>query len=517
MHRRDLLKLTPLAAFAIPRRARAAEPPASSFDVRSFGATGDGKTLDTAAINKAIDAAAAAGGGTVRIPAGSYICHSIHLKSNVALYLDQGSKIIASDTPGFDPAENASLTDAWLQYQDFGHRNWHNSLIWGEGLSNISITGPGLIWGKGLSRGFGPGPRAETPGVGNKAIGLKNCHNVILRDFSILHGGHFCILATGVDNLTVDNVTMDTIRDGIDIDCCRNVRVSNCNVNSPWDDGICLKSSFGLGWAKPCEMVNITNCYVSGCWQEGTLIDGTFKPFEPGQRIPHTGRIKFGTESNGGFKNITIANCILEGSQALSLESVDGAIMEDVTITNISMKNPVTMPIFIRLGRRMRGPKDVAIGTARRITISNITVSGAPVRQGSLIAGIPGHRIESVKLSNIIVLHEGGGTTEQAAAQVAEQEDVYPDPGRFGTVPAQGFFIRHVKDIELDGVQIIAAKPDVRPVMVLDEVEGASFAHVKGSSNGAPAFALNNVTDFEIRSSKPIPDTALDRVDKKTL
>jgi polygalacturonase len=311
---------------------------------------------------------------------------------------------------------------------------------------------------------------------------------------------------------------MDTMRDGIDIDCCRNVRVSNCNVNSPWDDGICLKSSFGLGWAKPTEMVSITNCYVSGCWQEGTLIDGTFKPFPPDARgVSHTGRIKFGTESNGGFKNITISNCILEGCQALSLESVDGAIMEDVTITNISFRNPATMPIFIRLGRRMRGPKDAAIGTARRITISNITVSGAPVRQGSLISGIPGHRIESLKLSNIIVLHQGGGTAEQAAAQVAEQEEVYPDPGRFGTVPAQGFYIRHVKDIELDGIQIIAAKPDVRPVMVLDEVEGASFAHIKGSSNGAPTFALNNVTDFEIRASKPIPDTSLDKVDKKTL
>ena len=528
MHpRRDLLKFLGAGAAVtatVPQPARAAGPPAA-FDVRSFGATGDGKTLDTPAINKAIDAAAAAGGGTVRFPAGTYLSYSIHLKSDVALYLDQGSRIVAADpppeggapsAPGYDLAENANSTEPWLQYQDFGHRNWHNSLIWGEGLANVSITGPGLIWGKGLSRGFGPGPRAETPGVGNKAIGLKNCHNVILRDFSILHGGHFCILATGVDNLTVDNVTMDTIRDGIDIDCCRNVRISNCNVNSPWDDGICLKSSFALGWARPCEMVNIANCYVSGCWQEGTLIDGTFKPFAPTERIPHTGRIKFGTESNGGFKNITIANCILEGSQALSLESVDGAIMEDVTITNISMKNPVTAPIFIRLGRRMRGPKDAAIGTARRIAISNITVSGAPARQGSLITGIPGYRIESLKLSNIIVLQEGGGTAEQAAISVPEQENVYPDPGRFGTLPAQGFFIRHVKDVQLDGIQILAAKPDARPVMMLDEVEGASFSHIQGPA-GSPMFSLNNVTGFEVRSSKPVADAYLDRVERKTL
>ena len=425
--RRDFLKSFAASAavtgLAAPSQVRAAETsPQGAFDVRAFGATADGKTLDTPAINKAIDAAAAAGGGTVRFPAGTYLCYSIHLKSNVGLYLDQGSKIIAADPPGYDLAENANSTEPWPQYQDFGHRNWHNSLIWGEGLSNVSITGPGLIWSKGLSRGFGPGPRAETPGVGNKAIGLKNCHNVILRDISILHGGHFCILATGVDNLTVDNVTMDTIRDGIDIDCCRNVRVSNCNVNSPWDDGICLKSSFGLGWARPTEMVSIANWYVSGCWQEGTLNDGTFKAFGPQERIPHTGRIKFGTESNGGFKNITIANCILEGSQALSLESVDGAIMEDVTITNISMKNPVTAPIFIR----------------------------------------------------------------------------------------------HAKDVELDSVQILAAKPDVRPVMILDEVESASFAHITGPA-GAPMFSLNNVTDFDVRSSQPVADTVLERADKKTL
>src|SRR5207253_2113073 len=137
----------------------------------------------------------------------------------------------------------------WDKYQDYGHSHWHNSLILGEGINDVSIVGPGLIWGRGLSRGTGrEQPKAEDPGVGNKAIALKNCRNVLLRDFSILHGGHFGILATGADNFTIDNLTIDTNRDGIDIDCCRNVRVSNCSVNSPWHDGICLKSSFVLGY-----------------------------------------------------------------------------------------------------------------------------------------------------------------------------------------------------------------------------------------------------------------------------
>ena len=185
------LAATGLALQAGRGIARAAGSPAAAgfFDVRTFSATGDGKTPDTAAINKAIEAASAAGGGTVLFPAGNYLCYSIHLKSNVSLYLDQGATIIAADAPapGAGGGYDMSEPNEWDKYQDFGHSHFHNSLIWGEGLGNIAIVGSGRIWGRGLSRG----PGAATPGVGNKAISLKNCHNVLLRDFSILHGGHF--------------------------------------------------------------------------------------------------------------------------------------------------------------------------------------------------------------------------------------------------------------------------------------------------------------------------------------
>ena len=321
--RRDLLRLSSMGlaasavsvipALAASKKAGAAALAPMFFDVRTFGATGDGKTVDSPAINKAIEAAAAAGGGTVVFPAGNYLSFSIRLKSHVDLYLSQGSAIIAADSPlpnqttgymggTYDAAEPKT---AWDAYQDYGHNHWHNSLLWGEGISDFSITGPGVIWGKGLSFGAGRAARgnypvfvAEQAGVGNKILGLKNCHNVTLRDFSMLKGGHFAILVTGVDNLTIDNLKIDTDRDAMDIDCCKNVRVSNCTVNSPWDDGIVPKSSFALGFAKPTENVNITNCYVSGCWELGTVLDGTWK------RRPNggTGRIKFGTESNGGFK-----------------------------------------------------------------------------------------------------------------------------------------------------------------------------------------------------------------------
>src|SRR5216684_1231119 len=372
---------------------RPAAGTSSVYDVRTYGATGDGKTIDSPAIDKAIETAAAAGGGTVLFPSGVYASYSIRLKSNIALYIEQGATILAASTSlegtasGYDPAEP---NQPWEAYQDYGHNHWHNSLIWGESINNFAILGPGLIWGNGLSRGLSDKdrPRADQSGAGNKAIALKNCHNVILRDFSILEGGHFGILATGVDNLTIDNLKIDTNRDGMDIDCCRNVRVSNCSVNSPWDDAICLKSSFALGHARATEMVTISDCVVSGSFEEGMLLDGTYKRFAADAKVERTGRIKFGTETNGGFKNITITNCVFDGCWGFALETVDGALLEDVTISNITMRDLQGAPIFMRLGARMRGPAGVPVGALRRVLISNIVCSNAGSLVCSIISGI---------------------------------------------------------------------------------------------------------------------------------
>ena len=509
-----------VALSGLAGRANATSEPNSKtvFDIRSFGATGDGNTLDTPAINRAIDAAANAGGGTVYFPAGNYLCYSIHLKSKVALYLEQGATIVASD-PAEDASRSYDLAESnkpWEDYQDYGHNHWHNSLIWGESLNDVSICGPGLIWGKGLSRGWGAGPIAEKPGVANKAIALKNCRNVLLRDFSILHGGHFGILATGVDNLTIDNLKIDTNRDGMDIDCCRNVRVSNCTVNSPWDDAICLKSSYALGFARATEMVTITNCLVAGSYEEGRLLDGTFKRFQADAKIPRTGRIKFGTESNGGFKNITVSNCAFEGCHGLAIEAVDGAIVEDVACTNISMRD-VHTPIFLRIGARMRGPAGVPVGVMRRIILSDITSMTTPEsRISSILAGLPGHPIEDVKISNVIVLHQGGGTTSDAERPIPEKEKAYPEPNMFGPTPSQGFFVRHARGLEMNGIKIEAGNPDARPVFVLDDVDGAQFAGIKVPT-GAAAFALSQVKDLRIYHSKPVPETELDSVEKKQI
>jgi polygalacturonase len=483
--------------------------------VLAFGATGDGKTLDTPAVNKAIDAAAAAGGGTVYFPAGTYLCYSIHLKSSVALYLDASSTILAASVPpegtttgGYDPA---GPPQPWEKFQDFGHNHWHNSLLWGEDLHDVTILGPGLIWGKGLSRGDSRAiPRAENPGVGNKAIALKNCRNVILRDFSILQGGHFGILLTGVDNVTIDGLKIDTNRDGMDIDCCRNVRVSNCTVNSPLDDAICPKSSFALGYARSTENVTISDCYVTGIYDFGTLLNGTFKRIPQGVRFP-TGRIKCGTESNGGFKNITISNCVFESCRGLALETVDGAQIEDIAITNITMRGVVQSPLFLRLGTRMRGPQGVPPGVLKRVLISNIVSSNAVAEYPSIISGVPGSYIEDVKIADVYLQQLGGGPKEWAALNPPEKENAYPEPNMFGTLPARGFFIRHARNLEFSNIEIASVQPDARAAFWMQDVDGADLFRVKAGKNTV-AYALKDVKDFRSFGSHDFPDRTEDNI-----
>jgi len=516
-------------------------PLAGVFDVKKFGAKGDGKAVDSVAINKAIDAAAAAGGGTIFFPAGAYLSFSIRLKSNVGLYISHGAIIVAADPRDGDGKYDLPEPNAWDQYQDFGHSHWHNSLIWGENLENISITGPGRIWGKGLVRSgnqsrtkeqndalanVAPEPRAAAfgypnvrdavePGWGNKAIALKLCRNVLIRDISILQGGHFGILATGVDNLTIDNVTIDTNRDGMDIDSCKNVRISNATVNSPFDDGICLKSSYGLGYARATENVTITNCQVSG-YDVGTLLDGTFKRDyrAPNGTFSPTGRIKFGTESNGGFKNVTINNCVFDYSRGLALEAVDGALLEDVTISNITMRDISNSPIFLRLGSRLRGPQQTTkVGALRRIIISNVVVHNADPKYASIISGVPGFLIEDVRLSNIRIYAQGGGTVAQAALDPPEREAVYPEPTMFGELPAYGFVIRHVKGFQMRDVEMSYLKSDMRPPIWLNDVSGISFINLRVQrETDVPAFIFKNVADFSLIQSWPLPDQRLDRV-----
>ena len=548
MQRRDLLKLSPLALASTVGHVAFAQSSALSatealFNVRTYGATGDGKTVDTPAINKAIEAVAAAGGGTLVFPAGTYVCFTIRLKSNVGLYLSHGCTILAAESPkpgettGYNGGayDTAEPNDPWIPYQDYGHNHWKNSLIYGEGLHNISITGPGLIHGKGLSNGTkgvrsGTGGYvAEQAGVGNKAIALKLCHNVLLRDFSVLKGGHFALLATGVDNMTLDNLLIDTDRDGFDIDCCRNVRVSNCTVNSPWDDAICPKSSYALGYARSTDNITISNNFVSGYYDLGSVIDGTWKKFAEDEHVPRNGRIKCGTESNGGFRNITITGNVMEGCKGISLETSDGAFLEDIAVTGNTFRDCIDAPLFLRLNRRNRNPKEtLRPGTLRRVIISDLVSYNSASSTASLLSGIPDNLIEDVKLSNCYFGHRGlpkdmrigwGDNSKPMpdwhTIQVPEIEDAYPELLRFGPTPCSGIFVRHLKNLEMSHVEVAPTNPDPRPAFWLEDVHRADFFAVTAPPQ--PNFSLHNVTDLRILWSRAAKDTTLERADSQIL
>jgi polygalacturonase len=477
---------------------------AATFDITSYGAKPDAQTQNREAINKAIEAASSTGGGTVYIPPGTWLTGSLHLRSNITLYLERGAILEASsDSTTYDVPE----PNEWNQYQDFGHSHFHNSLIWGENLENVAILGGGRISGKALTRG--------DRGPADKAIALKLCHNVTLRDIAISDGGHFALLATGVDNLTIDNVLIDTNRDGIDIDGCRNVRIANSSINSPNDDAITLKGTHALGAARVSENITITNCLVSG-FEIGSLLDGTYK--HTVQKAPDrdgpTGRIKIGTESEGDFRNITISNVVFDTSRGLALESVDGSHIEDVAVSNITMRNVSNSPIFIRLGARMRAPNGTLVGSIKRIMISNLVAYDADPRYPSIISGIPGHDVEDVTLRGLRIVSRGGLTLDNVAKQTPdlvnqfffrasggvpprepydtpEREKEYPEPSMFGLLPTYGFFIRHARGIEMEDIDLSYSKDDLRPAFVLDQVEGVDFVNIKAArTQGVPTIVM---------------------------
>lgn len=498
---RNLLAILCFTTFAAGCNSTSAATPAASvqapesgiYNVRTYGALGNGQHLDSPAINSAISAAANSGGGTVEIPAGTYLCGSIRLKSNITLHLESGATILGAPQSmhAYDPPEPFHGT----AYQDGGHTYFHNSLIWGVGLHNVSITGMGTINGGGLIRwdkGVNHGPVNE----GDKAIALELCTHVLLRDITIFHGGHFGVLATGCDLLTLHNLTIDTNRDGVDIDACRNVCVSNCRINSPRDDGLCLKSTDAFHQLRPTENVVITNCELSG-FKEGTLLNGKMLPSRG-----EYGRIKLGTESDGGFKNITISNCTFRDSMGLAIEEVDGGTLENLTISNIAMYNVKVCPIYIALGDRNRAPPPVRTGHLKHILISNIVAMNIDSTSGIQIAGLPGHDVRDIRLSNIRLIFKGGGTHKQSQRNPPELGARYPGPRHIGVIPAYGVFIRHARHIELSDVKVSFQKTDLRPAIVCQDVDGLHINRFQAKlAKGVAPAHFTQVKNLDIRDS----------------
>lgn len=503
---------------------------AAPLDVRAFGARGDGAALDTDALNAAIRAAHAAGGGEVVLPAGRWLSFSIRLLSGVTLRLAEGCVLEAADPArprsapwgAYDPAE----PNPHDLYQDFGHSHWRNSLIWGEDVEDVAILGPGLIDGLGLTR-EGPGSRwtrqaGEFPlsmaglsaeemavlspgleamaGQGNKAIALKRARRVRLEGFTVFRGGHFAVLATGCDDLEIRSLRIDTNRDGIDIDACRDVTIADCRVNTPNDDAIVLKSSLALGETRATERVEISGCHVSG-FDLGTVLDGTLGRAQ--QRAPDqdrvTGRIKLGTESNGGFRRITIRDCRFTRSRGLALEAVDGGVIEDVTIRDIVMREVTTAPLFLRLGDRRRGPEGATRGAMRRISVSGLTAWDILPDYAAILAGLPGDPIEAVSLTNVRLVYGGGGDPALAARRPDDLAEAYPEPSMFGPTPAYGLWARHVDGLTLDNVRLETVEPDGRPPILLQAVRGGRLARLDLAwAEGVAPIVGEDVSDLAV-------------------
>ncbi len=453
------------------------EASTADYNVRDFGARGNGKKLDHQAINAAIDTCVAHGGGRVVLPAGTYLCGSIRMKSHVELHLSAGAKILAAPASMrvYDEAES------WEgpAYQDGGHTYFKNSLIYAIGQECVSITGRGMIDGEGLTKKDtekGGNLQGGSIGTGDKAIAFKLCRNILIRDITIYRGGHFGIILTGCELGTVDNVTIDTNRDGIDIDCCKYLSVSNCKINTPRDDALVLKSSYALKKPVFTEHIAITNCIITG-YKLGSLLDGSYVP-EPVSWV--CGRFKLGTESNGGYRNISLSNCTFMYSSGLAFEEVDQGLMENITVSNITMNHVHHYPIYITTGCRNRGPKErTTVSTGRDIMISNMVANDVDSLAGIIVTGMPGAPLRNITLSNIQLQFRGGGAVELANREYREQGANYPEAKFAKETPAYGLFARHVNGLEVNNVTFRTMNPDYRPAAMLVDVQTESINNLK--------------------------------------
>ncbi len=466
------------------------------LDITSFGAVGDSITYNTAAIQKAIDSASAAGGGQVLIPPGKFVTGVIQLRSGVELHVSANAVLLGS-----------------TKRSDYGTVR-ASALIVADKQHHISITGTGTIDGRGrevvqdvdrmLKEGTLQDPQWQTVNPWGQLrsaefnrphlLTFKNCDQVSIK--GVLFKDAACWVQTYREctNLVIDSIRVQSTayynNDGIDIDDCRNVKVTRCNVNAD-DDGICLKSGNPDTF---CENIEISDCVVRSS----------------------ASALKFGTASHGGFKQVRINNIKIYDTyrSAIALESVDGGILEDVTIENIRATNTGNA-IFIRLGHRKT---TAPVGKVRNIKIANVQVevpAGKPDKgyemEGPVvnyphnvfpasITGLPGHPVENVSLENITVTYEGGGSKEVAffaldsLHQVPEKAGDYPEFSMFGELPCWGLYVRHASGIQLRNVKMQYKKNDFRPAMIFDDVQQlqAEGLHIPTASS-TPVIVLKDV------------------------
>lgn len=485
---------------SLAQQANAGAPVPGVYNVRDYGARGDGMTKDTTAVQAAIDACVQAGGGLVYFPTGRFLSGTITLKNHVTLHLSAGAVLLGSSDPGDYAARPFPARDLDVG----GFEVW--ALVYAEGAQNIGIEGPGTIDANG-----GPFPPAKhSPDVAGsvrpRAVFLKNCRRVQFKDATVRESAMWSVHLALCERVFIQGISVFSSlfvnQDGIVLDSCRDASVSDCFVNT-YDDAIVIKASF----PEPCVNITITNCVLTS----------------------RCAAIKFGTQSLGGFRNVSISNCAFYdcGLGGVKFLTVDGGDLEDVTVSNISMTN-VSAPIFFRLGNRGQdfGFREVArprpVARLRNVIVSGIraTVSRLefwphrkePLRTGATmgIAGLLGHPVEGVVLENIHVTYPGGGTLEEARrTDIPERENAYPENTTFGVLPAYGFYLRHARGITLSHVHLELEKPDLRPALICDDVEDLELSNFRAAVFGdEPVIRLHQTRKALIHGSRPLRDAA---------
>jgi len=444
------------------------------FNIKTFGAIGDGVAMDTNAIQDAIDAVYDAGGGIVRVPSGEFQIGTIELKSNVTLSLDFGAQLLGS-------IDHSDYTTEGL---DNPREGGPHCLIYANGATNIAIEGLGVIDGRGTPENF---PRRRSGGRNRglrpRLLRMVNCDGLRFSGVTWKRPAFWGLHLIDCRNIVFDAVTIrfrnnNFNNDGIDLDGCEKVRIQNCDIDSG-DDAICLKSS-----KNPCRNIVVHSCRVSS----------------------NTAALKFGTSSRGGFIDVKVTNCYFHDCPmgAIKLQLVDGGRLENVDISRIVMQE-VGCPLFIRLGDRGStfGGDDTEkppVGTLKNVRISDVFAQvtiedrtkatraayknldaedavGITDREKSkagpiMLTGIPGHYVENVTLQNVTISFPGHGTNEDAKRTIPEDVDRYPEQFFFGVLPSWGAYIRHARNIELINVELQTRMPDARKRLHLEDVEG---------------------------------------------
>jgi len=454
---------------AADAKSPAATRPQGIFNVQDFGAAATGQVLDTKALQSAIDAAAQSG-GVVYFPPGTYLSGTLTLKSHVSLHLETGAVLLGSK----DLADYPHVQPALRSYTD----NYANQfLIYGENLEDVSLRGRGTINGQG-----GSFKRVEHYGNRPFLIRMMNCRHVQVADLTLLDSPMWVQHYLACEDVSIQGLAVhsrcNANNDGIDIDACEKVRISGCEIFSG-DDAIVLKSTLD----RPCRDVAVTNCVLSSL----------------------ANALKLGTESVGGFQNITINNCTIYDTHlaGIALESVDGGALENVTISNMVMRN-VKSPIFLRLGNRARPPYEGAptpdLGSFRNVMISDVQAVGAD-KVGCSITGLPERPMENVTLSNIRIQLAGGGTVADAAREIPEVPANYPEYRMFGVLPASGFYCRHVKNLRLLNTQVTLEREDLRPALVCEDLAGLRISDF-AAPNSNPVMVLRDTRDAWLEANR---------------